>query len=169
MAAGETVPARVEILFLRHADAGDPLAWVGPDEDRPLSAKGERQAERVARHLEAIGAAPDAIITSPMLRAFQTAEAVATRFGREVVISDRLAGGLDVESLDELLDEAGMPTRPLLVGHDPEFSETVSALIGAVGIAVRKGALVRIDATLPLVEGGGELRWLIPPDALKER
>ncbi len=169
MAAGETGPTRVEILFLRHADAGDPLAWRGPDEDRPLSAKGERQAERVARHLEATGAAPDAIITSPMLRAFQTAEAVAKRFGLEVVISDRLAGGLDVESLDELLDEAGMPTRPLLVGHDPEFSETVSALIGAVGIAVRKGALVRIDATLPLVEGGGDLRWLIPPDALKER
>ena len=169
MAASETVPARVEILFLRHADAGDPLAWVGPDEDRPLSAKGERQAERVARHLEAIGVTPDAIITSPMLRAFQTAEAVARWFDREVIISDRLAGGLDEESLDELLEEAGMPARPLLVGHDPEFSETVSALIGAVGIAVRKGALVRIDATLPLVEGGGDLRWLIPPDALKER
>jgi phosphohistidine phosphatase len=169
MAAGEARPGQVEIFFLRHADAGDPLAWVGPDEDRPLSAKGERQAERVARPREATGAAPDAIITSPMLRAFQTAEAVATRFGLEVIISDRLAGGLDVESLDELLEEAGMPTRPLLVGHDPEFSETVSALIGAVGITVRKGALVRIDATLPLVEGTGELRWLIPPDALKER
>ena len=169
MTADEAGPGRVEIFFRRHADAGDPLAWVGPDEDRPLSAKGERQAERVARHLEAIGADPDAIITSPLLRAFQTAEAVAKRLGREVIISDRLAGGLDVEALAELLDEAGKPGRPLLVGHDPEFSETVSALIGAAGIAVRKGALVRVDAALPLVEGGGELRWLIPPDALKER
>ena len=99
MTADEAGPGRVEIFFLRHADAGDPLAWVGPDEDRPLSAKGERQAERVARHLEAIGADPDAIITSPLLRAFQTAEAVAKRLGREVIISDRLAGGLDVEAL----------------------------------------------------------------------
>jgi phosphohistidine phosphatase len=169
MTARGTGPDRVEIHFLRHADAGDPLQWMGPDEDRPLSPKGERQADRAARHLEAIGVEPDAIISSPLLRAFQTAEAVAKRLGGEVVISDRLAGGLDVGSLAELLEEADSPDRPLLVGHDPDFTETVSALVGAVGILVRKGTLVRIDAPLPLVEGTGELRWLIPPDAMKER
>jgi phosphohistidine phosphatase len=169
MTARETGPDRVEIHFLRHADAGDPLAWTGPDEDRPLSPKGERQADRAARHLEAIGVEPDAIISSPLLRAFQTAEAVAGRLGGEVVISDRLAGGLDVGSLGELLDEAGSPATVVLVGHDPDFSETVSALVGAPGIVVRKGTLVRVDAASPLVEGTGELRWLIPPDALRER
>ncbi len=169
MTAGEARPTRLEILFLRHADAGDPLAWSGADEDRPLSARGERQAERVARHLEAIGADPDVIISSPKLRAFQTAEVVAKRLGRGVVISDRLAGGLDLESLGELLDEAESPRRPLLVGHDPDFSETVSALVGGSRITLRKGALARIDASLPLVEGGCELRWLIPPDAIRER
>lgn len=169
MTPGETGATRIEILFLRHADAGDPLAWTGPDDDRPLSAKGERQAERVARHLEAIGADPDAIVSSPKLRAFQTAEVVAKRLGREVVISDRLAGGLDVESLEELLDEAGMPGQTLLVGHDPDFSGMVSALVGAPGIILRKGSLARVDASLPLVEGGCELRWLIPPDAIRER
>jgi len=169
MTAGETRRGLVQILFLRHADAGDPLAWTGADEDRPLSAKGERQAERVARHLEAIGADPDAIISSPKLRAFQTAEAVAKRLGRKVVLSDRLTGGLDVESLGALLAEAGEPARPLLVGHDPDFSWLVSALVGIAGLTVRKGTLVRVDATLPLVEGACELRWLIPPDALRER
>ena len=169
MSAGETGPARVEILFLRHADAGDPLAWAGPDEDRPLSAKGERQAERVARHLEAIGVEPDAIISSPRLRAFQTAEAVAKRLGRTVVISDRLAGGLDIDALGEVLAEAGLPARPILVGHDPDFSTVVSELVGAAGITVRKGALARVDEALPLEAGEGDLRWLIPPDALRER
>ncbi len=71
---------RVELYFLRHADAGDPLAWDGPDEDRPLSRKGERQAERVARFLHDVGG-PDAVITSPKLRTFQTARIVATEIG----------------------------------------------------------------------------------------
>ncbi len=169
MAAGETRRGTVQLLFVRHADAGDPLAWTGADADRPLSPKGERQAERLARHLEAIGADPDAIISSPRLRAFQTAEAVAGRLGRKTVISDRLAGGLDIDSLGELLAEAGEPARPLLVGHDPDFSWLVSALVGIAGLTVRKGTLVRVDGALPLVEGACELRWLIPPDALRDR
>ncbi len=159
---------RVELYFLRHADAGDPLAWEGPDEDRPLSGKGERQAERVARLLGAGATRPDAVISSPKLRAFQTARIVAAEIGLEVAINDRLADDLDVASLDALVEEAGFPGRPLLVGHDPDFSATVSALVGA-DILVRKGALVRVDADLPLSTGAGELHWLIPPDALKPR
>jgi phosphohistidine phosphatase SixA len=169
VAAHGTGPGLVQLLFLRHADAGDPLAWTGPDEDRPLSAKGERQSERVARHLEAIGFTPDAILSSPRRRAFQTAEAVARRVGREVTISDQLGSGFHVGSLGAILEAAGDPRRPLLVGHDPDFSMVVTTLVGAAGITVRKGTLVRIDAALPLVEGEGELRWLIPPDALRER
>jgi phosphohistidine phosphatase len=159
---------RVELYFLRHADAGDPLAWDGPDEDRPLSHKGERQAERVARLLHGMDDGPDAIISSPKLRAFQTARIVAAEIGAEVVLSDRLGGGIGVDTLGDLLDEAGLPARPLLVGHDPDFTETVSTLVGAE-VLVKKGALVRIDAQLPLRAGGGELRWLVPPDALKSR
>jgi phosphohistidine phosphatase len=168
VAAGETRSGLVQLLFLRHADAGDPLAWQGSDEDRPLSPKGERQAERVARLFASIGEEPEVILSSPKLRAFQTAQAVAERLGREVVISDVLGSGFDIAMLDEILQDAGGPTRPLLVGHDPDFSLAVSTLVGAA-IAVRKGALVRVDATLPLGDGQGELRWLIPPDALKER
>jgi len=166
--ASETGSETVQILFLRHADAGDPLAWMGPDEDRPLSPKGERQAERVARHLESLGAIPDVILSSPKLRAFQTAEAVAKRLGREIVIRDQLGSGFDLLALGGILEDAGRPARPLLVGHDPDFSTAVSELVGA-SLTVRKGALVRVDAALPLTEGQGDLRWLIPPDALKER
>ena len=159
---------RVELYFLRHADAGDPYAWDGPDEDRPLSHKGERQAERVGKLLRGMDDGPDAVISSPKLRAFQTARIVASEIGMEVVISDRLGDGIDVGSLGDLLDEAGSPSRPLLVGHDPDFTATVSALVDAQ-VVVRKAALVRIDAGLPLRPGGGELRWLVPPDALKSR
>lgn len=159
----------VELTLLRHADAGDSLAWPGPDEDRPLSAKGERQTERLGRHLETIGFEADVIVSSPKLRAFQTATIVSRFLARDVVISDRLGDGLDLASLEELLDEAGDPLRPLLVGHDPDFSAIVSELASAPGILVRKGALVRIDATRPLSPGSGSLRWLLPPEALRSR
>ena len=64
----------IELHLLRHADAGDPMAWDGPDEARPLSDKGERQADRLGRFLAGVGFAPDVIITSPKVRAAQTAE-----------------------------------------------------------------------------------------------
>ena len=67
----------IELYLLRHADAGDPMAWQGPDAARPLSGKGERQADRLGRFLAGIGFTPDAIITSPKVRAAQTAEGVA--------------------------------------------------------------------------------------------
>ena len=59
----------VELHFLRHAHAGDPLKWHGDDAERPLSGKGRDQADRLARMLEAIGFETDAILTSPKLRA----------------------------------------------------------------------------------------------------
>ena len=52
------------------------------------------------------------------------------------------------------------------MGHDPDFSELVAVLVGALRIPMRKGALARIDADLPLRPAGGILRWLLPPDLL---
>ena len=54
----------------------------------------------------------------------------------------------------------------MIVGHDPDFTELVSELIGAPSLPMRKGALARLDAARPLRPGGAILRWLIPPDAL---
>ena len=67
----------MELYLLRHAHAGDPADWDGPDDARPLSEKGERQADRLGRYLARLGFAPDAIITSPKVRAARTAEIVA--------------------------------------------------------------------------------------------
>ena len=66
-----------------------------------------------------------------------------------------------------MLSDAGDPERPVLVGHDPDFSELVAVLCGAAGVSMRKGALARIEIERPLQAGAGTLRWLIPPDALR--
>jgi phosphohistidine phosphatase SixA len=153
--------------LLRHAHAGDPQAWTGDDDARPLSDKGQAQARRLARHLESIDFRADRIISSPKVRAAQTAEPVAERIGLSVVIDDRLAGGLGLDDAEAVLRDAGDPEAAVLVGHDPDFSELLATLCGADGISMRKGALARIEIDRPLVAGAGTLRWLLPPDALK--
>ena len=156
----------IELHLIRHADAGDPMAWHGPDEDRPLSAKGERQADRLGRFLAKIGFRPDTIITSPKVRAAQTAEIVAGHLGVSVAVHAGLAGGVDLDTVEAILRDTGDPVRPVLVGHDPDFTDIVSTLCGA-DVPMRKGALARIDAERPLEQGGGTLAWLVPPDLLK--
>ena len=156
-----------ELYLLRHAHAGDPMAWEGPDEQRPLSDKGEKQADRLGRFLAGVGFRPEKIITSPKVRAARTAEIVAGHLGLGVELEERLADQLGLAELEALLRDAGDPERPVLVGHDPDFSELVSVLCDTSRVPMRKGALARIDAERPLHPGAGTLRWLVPPDLLK--
>ena len=154
--------------FLRHADAGDPVAWTGPDTARPLSDKGRKQAKRLGDHVASIGFTADAFITSPKIRAAQTAEIVAESLGARLSIDDRLAGGLEIDTLDAVLADAGDPGRVVIVGHDPDFSELLSELVGT-RLEMKKGAFARVEIERPLRAGRGTLRWLLPPDALKTR
>jgi phosphohistidine phosphatase len=155
-----------ELIFIRHAHAGDAGTFDGPDSARPLTEKGERQSDRLGRFLANAGLIPDAIISSPKVRATRTAEIVALHLGQAVGIDARLAGAVDLATLEAILAEAGDPVRPILVGHDPDFSELVAELIGATRVPMRKGALARVDIDRPLESGTGTLRWLVPPDLL---
>jgi phosphohistidine phosphatase len=153
--------------LLRHADAGDPMRWEGPDAARPLSDKGRSQAKRLGQFLSGIKFTGTPFITSPKVRAAQTAEGVADRLDAKVVVDDRLGESLTLETLEAILADAGDPERPVLVGHDPDFSELVAVLCGAAGVTMRKGALARIEIERPWRAGSGTLRWLLPPDVLK--
>lgn len=153
--------------LLRHAHAGDAMAWNGPDAARPLSDKGRGQSERLGAHLKGIGFTTDAVVTSPKLRSVQTAEIVAGYLGVGVDVDERLAGSLDLATVEAVLRDAGDPERPVLVGHDPDFGELVASLSAAAGIPMRKGSLARIEVDRPLQAGAGTLRWLLPPDLLK--
>jgi phosphohistidine phosphatase len=156
--------ATVQLHFLRHAHAGDPAKWQGPDDLRPLSAKGRRQAESLGRHLDGLGLSFDLLVSSPLVRARQTAELVAERLGLPVVIDGRLAGGLGVAEVEAILADHGHPGRPILVGHDPDLSELVTSLVGAAAIPMRKGSFARIDIERPIEAGAGILVFLLPPE-----
>ncbi|MBA2381803.1 MAG: histidine phosphatase family protein [Chloroflexi bacterium] len=157
----------LQLHLLRHADAGDPEGWAGDDAARPLSEKGELQAERLGAFLAEIGFRPDAIISSPKVRARRTAEIVGQAIGVGVRLDERLAEGFDPAAVDTMLAEADDPRRVILVGHDPDFSQILSWLSDAQGLTMKKGGFARVDVRGPVADGRGTLRWLVPPDLLK--
>ena len=110
-----------------------PRRGTGDDADRPLSGKGEKQSERLGRFLAGTAFRPDVVLTSPKVRALRTAEIVAERLGSTATVEDRLAGGLDAGVVDAILRDRGDPERPVLVGHDPDFTELLQSLTGSIG------------------------------------
>ncbi len=169
MSPSDRRAAQRELYLLRHAHAGDPEAWTGDDDARPLSAKGEAQAERIGTFLAGIDFRPDAFVSSPKIRARQTAEIVAGHLGLEVILDERLAGGFTPAMVDAILADHGGPGRPVLVGHDPDFSQLLAWLTGSDGTTMKKGAFARVDVQGPVATGRGTLRWLVPPDLLEGR
>ena len=160
--------AAIHLNLLRHADAGDPMAWHGDDAERPLSPKGIAQTERLAEHLAGTRFKPDLILTSPKVRARETADLVGKRLGVKVTVDDRLAGGLSLDAIDALLRAHGDPRDVVLVGHDPDFSEVLSTLVGGE-LPMKKAAFARIEVEPPLASASALLKWLLPPDALPKR
>jgi len=156
---------KVRVHLLRHAHAGDAFEWIGDDDLRPLTDKGRKQSQRLGDFLEGHGVRPDVIVTSPKVRAAQTAEIVAGALGMTVKTDGRLGEGFGQRELWALLDETGA-REILVVGHDPDFSSLLAYLVDTAGIHMKKGALATVDLHTKLGDGEGELRWLVPPDLL---
>jgi phosphohistidine phosphatase len=157
-----------QLCLLRHADAGDPMSWRGPDSERQLSARGRDQAETLGAFLARAGFRPGAMLSSPKVRARETAAIVGAALGLEVRVIEALAGPLDLDSVERILAAASNPRQVVLVGHDPDFSGIASDLAGT-DIGLRKGTIIRLDVERPLAAGRGSLRWLLPPDLLGTR
>lgn len=113
-----------------------------------------------------MGFRPDVIVSSPKVRAVQTARIAARALGLKVRTDDRLASGFGLAQLATLLEDVDA-ARPVLVGHDPDFSMLLSILSGAVGLEMKKAAFARVDTQLPAGPASGMLRWLVPPDLLE--
>lgn len=137
------------LWLLRHGDAADGR----PDDERPLTDRGVRQSEAAGHALARLGVEIDACLTSPKLRALQTAQLACEPLGIEPTVERRLAG----EPFDPHDLAAGLGENVLLVGHDPSFSHTLHDLTG-VQARLKKGGLAGIQK--------GELIVLLGPREL---
>lgn len=124
------------IYLLRHGDAED---GAGDDAARRLTPKGERQAQAAGRALAALGIKPDVCLTSPKVRAADTARLTCEALGLEPEMTEELRGG----PFNSIALAAGRGDV-LLVGHEPDFSSEVARLTGA-NVRLRKGGLAAID------------------------
>jgi phosphohistidine phosphatase len=154
----------MRLYLVRHAWAGehgDPR-WPN-DADRPLTHEGKERFKHVSRKLAARGFAPQMIVTSPYIRARQTADILVKSLEGEPQLVEHKAlepGGDWDEIIGWLKDRE--ETEIALVGHMPSIGELAAALIGAgrsnVGFA--KGATMAIDFESRPRLGAGLLCWL---------
>lgn len=146
------------LWLLRHAEAADGM----PDDERPLTERGIRQAEAAGQALRRLDVHLDACLSSPKRRALHTAQLACEPLGVEVTVEPALGGEpFDPEALSAGLEDV------LLVGHDPSFSMTVHELTGAQArmrkgglAAIRKGELIVLmrPAELAAIASAHEVR-----------
>jgi phosphohistidine phosphatase len=133
--------ARMLVFLVRHAHAepGD------PDELRPLSARGRDEARALAERLAAHPTPPSLVVTSPLLRARETAEAIAAATGAELRVDERLAPGATADSVRSRVGREQAPVA--VVGHQPDFSQIAIELTGDdPGFPTGGAAEITLDA-----------------------
>ncbi len=151
----------MELILLRHGKAED----TNRDGDfmRVLAEKGRQQASRAALLLRAAGALPDIVLTSPLIRARQTAEAFCEAAEMPgAIIQGWLACGMIPETAMSELSKFRDFGRVMLVGHEPDFSILVEWILGCAGggVTFKKGTIASLSISPP--SRNGTLNYMIP-------
>jgi phosphohistidine phosphatase len=154
----------MRVYFMRHGDAGDKRSWQGPDAERPLSELGIERTTAAAEHFRHTGFRPTRILTSPLVRALQTADLVAAELDISglVEIDGRLGQSFDMRAFRRILKENADEEKLLLVGHDPSFSMVIESIMGGGSIILKKGGVARLDID-NITRASGRLAWLDAP------
>ena len=157
----------MKLYLLRHGPAGQRNEWTGDDFLRPLTDEGKQRMAHEAAALVKLDLGLDLIITSPLVRAYQTAEIVAKHLSLpdKLVKDDRLAPGFGLKELAQILQAHAAADALMLVGHEPDLSEMTSQLIGGGQVEFKKGSLACVDVP-DIFTLKGELVWLLTPRLL---
>jgi len=160
----------MEIYILRHGIAverGSP--GYKKDSERPLTDEGEEKMRQIAKAILAMDLKFDLILSSPYVRAQQTAQIVAAELDQEVTFTELLVpDGNSLELIREINDEK--PQRVLLVGHEPDLSQLVSILLtgdSETAIELKKGGLCKLTADRLAFGRCATLNWLLTPKQLR--
>jgi phosphohistidine phosphatase len=164
------MPGPYELYLIRHGIAAERGEAWPDDTKRPLTEEGMARLRKVVRGLAALGVSFDVVLTSPLVRARQTAEIVAGVADPRapIVATDSLAPDGSVQAVLSDLEKQTRRKRVALVGHEPSIGELAAKLAGSRHrFEFKKGAVCRIDVeTLPMA-GPGSLRWFVTPKILR--
>ena len=129
----------MQLYLVRHAEAADGE----PDELRPLTAEGRRAARTLGERLAADGVVPDAVLTSPLLRARETGAELGRPVGLEPEPDERLAPGATAESVRAAVAERGETV--VVVGHQPDCGRIAAELTGGPEPAFPPAGMLAIE------------------------
>lgn len=145
----------MRIYLMRHGLAGNRDSWQGDDALRPLTGKGERRICAAADGLKALNPGADILLTSPLVRARQTAEIVAKALRLRVEEHVALSPGFGLAHLATLLATYPVTHGLMLFGHEPDFSQVIGQLIAPGGdaqVMMKKGACCALDIPAELAQ-----------------
>jgi phosphohistidine phosphatase len=145
-----------QLWLLRHGEAVPHDSK--PDQERELTARGERQAVAAGAALARLGLELDACYTSPKVRAAATAALACRALGAEPIVEEAIGSGFDRDDALTLLRAHGGDARVLVVGHEPDFSQVVHDLTGC-RVDFKKGGVAAVREE----RGSGELLVLLRP------
>jgi phosphohistidine phosphatase len=162
----------MELYVLRHAialSAGE--AGVSQDAERPLSAEGKEKMERIAGAMKDIGVEVDLVLSSPYVRARDTALMAHDGLGLKgcLEFSNALASGQDTKVvLTELKERFKKKQRIMVVGHEPDLSLLIGKLtsLGKLRVEMKKAGLAKIEITETHPELRGTLAFLLTPKVM---
>jgi phosphohistidine phosphatase len=164
------MPGPYEIYLIRHGIAEERGEAWPDDTKRPLTGDGIARLRKEARGLVRLGVAFDVVLTSPLTRTRQTADAIAASFDPRppIVAVESLAPGGTYQAMLGDLEKQARRTRIALVGHEPGIGELAARIAGSRHpFEFKKGAACRIDLeTLPPA-GPGTLVWFLTPKILR--
>lgn len=151
----------MELILLRHGKAED--FHLNGDHDRELLEKGREQARRAARVLKSTKLLPEIVLTSPLVRARQTADEFCEASGVPgAVVQSWLACGMRPEIAMKELSTLHDFKRVMIVGHEPDFSALIQWILGATcgDVEIKKGSITCLRIQPPSRQGS--LLYLIP-------
>jgi phosphohistidine phosphatase len=161
----------MNLFLLRHGIAVEPGALSGAsDAGRPLSPEGKKKMRKIALGMKTLELSFDLILSSPYVRARETAEIVAHEFGSVLEFTPRLEVGGDPATLVAEVDaRARGLTNVLLVGHEPQLSKLISYLLAGnsgLSVTMKKGGLCKLDVPRLRYARSASLEWLLTPSQL---
>jgi phosphohistidine phosphatase len=161
----------LELLLIRHGVAEDRGAAFPDDAIRPLSDAGAEAWRKAARGLQRFGVSLDLLLTSPLVRARQTADILAAALQPRppIVETTALVPGAPFQALLDELNARTRRHRIALIGHEPDLGHLAARLAGLRRpLPFKKGAVCRIDFPSAPPAPPGTLRWFLPPSALRK-
>ena len=163
--------AMLELYLVRHGVAAERGKEWPDDSKRPLTADGIARLRRSAKGLNAIDVTFDQIVTSPLVRARQTADVLSEELKGKppIATADALAPAGSSAAVMQELARHVRNARVALVGHEPNLGELAAQFIGArTPLEFKKGGMCRIDFDILPPKGGGTLCWFLTPKMLRK-